>query len=269
MHKDLLLESLWKNYAYITPSALKIKALFNGLGEVIENDHIAIRTYNDSRVGIKVLEKTFIQAGYEACGEYTFPAKKLFARHYEHTTDASAPKIFISELLLEECSSTLQQTIQTILNACDQSTFGAIDLVLKGRVWDQPSYAIYEQLREESEYAAWMYIYGFCANHFTVNVNALQNFETLESVNDFLEKEGFQLNASGGKIKGTPEQLLQQSSTLGDLQEIAFKEGMFKIPSCYYEFALRFPDATGKLYSGFIAASADKIFESTDLVQQQ
>lgn len=38
-----------------------------------------------------------------------------------------------------------------------------------------------------------------------------------------------------------------------------------KIPSCYYEFARRYPDPrTGRVYDGFVAASADKIFESTN-----
>jgi hypothetical protein len=46
--------------------------------------------------------------------------------------------------------------------------------------------------------------------------------------------------------------------------EVSFSEGIFTIPGCYYEFARRYPDADGKLFSGFIAGSADKIFESTD-----
>ncbi|MGL4837356.1 MAG: DUF1338 domain-containing protein, partial [Shewanella sp.] len=36
-------------------------------------------------------------------------------------------------------------------------------------------------------------------------------------------------------------------------------------PSCFYEFALRYPKANGELYTGFVAASADKIFESTNV----
>ena len=35
------------------------------------------------------------------------------------------------------------------------------------------------------------------------------------------------------------------------------------IPTCYYEFALRHRDADGRLYEGFVAKSADRIFEST------
>jgi hypothetical protein len=141
-------------------------------------------------------------------------------------------------------------------------------LIINGRVWETPSYALYSTLREESEYAAWMYVYGFRANHFTVNVNDLADFDTLESLNDFLEEKGWKLNASGGKIKGTPAQLLEQSSTLGDIQEIEFLEGKYSIPTCYYEFALRYADMSGELYQGFIASSADKIFESTDVKQQ-
>lgn len=259
-----LLNQLWNQYVAITPSAKTIHALFEAEGEQIENDHIAIRTYDDPRVGIEVLEIPFLKAGYQRSGEYVFEAKKLFARHYQHTTDATAPKVFISELKLSLCSSYIQETVAQLLNSCPSELWSDESLLLKGRVWGTPSWDVYERLREESEYAAWMYVYGFCANHFTVNVNALKAFESLEAVNDFLESKGFALNASGGKIKGTPAQLLEQSSTLADMRPIAFAEGTHEIPSCYYEFARRYPTATGELYSGFIAASADKIFESTD-----
>ncbi len=268
MNKQELLAKLWEQYTAITPSAEKIHSLLGKNDQTISNDHIAIRTYNDARVNISVLEKPFVAAGYEAMGEYFFEAKKLYAKHYQHTIDKNAPKIFISELLLEKCSENLQVIVKEILDDCDQTVFENPELIIKGRVWETPSYAIYSILREESEYAGWMYVYGFRANHFTVNVNELTDFNTLESLNDYLEENGWNLNASGGKIKGTPEQLLEQSSTLGDVQEIEFLEGKYNIPTCYYEFALRYPDSSGELYQGFIAASADKIFESTDLKLQ-
>ncbi len=269
MQKEQLLAELWENYIAITPSAEKIQHLFSTNGEEIVNDHIALRTYNDPRVNISVLEKPFLAVGYEAVGEYVFVEKKLFAQHYQHKTDLSAPKIFISELKLEECSELIQTSVKAILDSCDQEVFEDEELILRGRVWNSLNYELYDKLRAESEYAAWMYVYGFCANHFTVNVNALKDFDTLEQVNDFLEEKGFVLNSSGGKIKGTPAQLLEQSSTLGDKRKTLFNEGIYEIPSCYYEFALRHKDANGELYHGFIAASADKIFESTDLKLQQ
>jgi len=120
------------------------------------------------------------------------------------------------------------------------------------------------QLSEESEYAAWFYVFGFRANHFTVSINALKKYNDIHRVNDLLTKNGFVLNTSGGEIKGTPADLVQQSSTLADSVNVKFIEGSFEVPCCYYEFALRHPEPNGKLYSGFVAKSADKIFESTN-----
>jgi hypothetical protein len=107
-------------------------------------------------------------------------------------------------------------------------------------------------------------VWGFRANHFTVSVNALKNFETLVSVNDTLKAAGFALNTSGGEIKGSQEVMLKQSSTLADEALVEFTDGSKMVPSCFYEFARRFPMADGTLYPGFVAASADKIFESTN-----
>jgi hypothetical protein len=269
MDKNQLLSKLWEQYAAITPSAQKIHNLLEEKGETILNDHIAIRTFNDKRVNISVLEKIFLSVGYEAKGEYVFEAKKLFAKHYEHSTDKDAPRIFISELELEKCSQSLQNTIKKLLDDCDPNEFTNPELALNSTFWNSNSKKIYTSLLEESEYAAWMYVYGFRANHFTINVNALTNFDKLEDLNEFLEETGWKLNASGGKIKGTPEQFLEQSSTLADLYTITFDEGTQEIPSCYYEFALRYPMADGNLYQGFVAASADKIFESTDVKLQK
>src|SRR5664280_1289059 len=120
------------------------------------------------------------------------------------------------------------------------------------------------QLSEESEYAAWFYVFGFRANHFTVSINALKKYNDIHRVNDLLTKNGFVLNTSGGEIKGTPADLLQQSSTLADSVNVKFIEGSFEVPCCYYEFAQRFHDSDGHLYNGFIAKSADRIFESTN-----
>ncbi|WP_166922385.1 DUF1338 domain-containing protein [Flavobacterium poyangense] len=268
MDKTQLLSKLWEQYAEITPSAKKIHDLLEQKGEEIKNDHIAIRTFNDKRINITVLEKLFVNLGYEAKGDYHFETKKLFAKHYEHATDKNAPRIFISELELEKCSPELQATVKNILDSCDQKLFDNPELVLSGTVWNANSHATYQSLLAESEYAAWMYVYGFRANHFTINTNALKAFDTLQDLNAFLEENGWKLNASGGKIKGTPEQLLEQSSTLADLHLVTFEEGALEIPSCYYEFALRYPMANGELYQGFVASSADKIFESTDVQLQ-
>ena len=79
-----------------------------------------------------------------------------------------------------------------------------------------------------------------------------------------IKENGYKLNESGGEIKGTPEELLEQSSIIADLQKVDFSGTIYNIPSCYYEFAKRYETKDGEIYQGFIAKSADKIFESTN-----
>jgi len=264
-----IFDKLWSDYITQNPSAKKVYDLFINEGEEVLNDHIAFRTFNDPRVNIDVMAQEFIEAGYEYKGSYNFEDKKLNARHYEHKEFRDAPRVFISELRTEEFSPFLQETIKDILNQIPSELHGKGELIFKGTLWGTPSYETYLKLREESEYAAWVYVYGFRANHFTVSINGLKKYTSVEDVNQFVEKNGFRINDSGGRVKGTPEELLEQSSTMAGKLPVQFIEGTYEIPSCYYEFAKRYPDTDGKLYSGFIAKSADKIFESTNFYQEK
>ena len=106
---------------------------------------------------------------------------------------------------------------------------------------------------------------GFCPNHFTISVNHLEGYKSLEEVNALIKKNGFKLNESGGEIKGSPDDLLEQSSIIADLCAVDFSGESHEVPSCYYEFAKRYEISEGEMYQGFIAKSADKIFESTNL----
>jgi hypothetical protein len=263
-----LFNKLWQAYYDQNPSVRKVYKLFTKNGEQVVNDHIAFRTFNDSRLNIEVIARIFESVGYRSKGEYRFTEKKLRAKHYENDKFANSPKVFISELILEDCSENLQNTIQEVINGISDTEFASNELLFKGSLWGTPVYSTYEKLREESEYAAWLYVYGFRANHFTVSINSLKKFNTIESVNNLLKENGFILNQSGGEIKGSPEMLLQQSSIMADIIKVQFKEGIYEIPSCYYEFALRFKDKNGILYNGFHEKSADKIFESTNFYRK-
>lgn len=264
MKLDDVFNRLWIDYTNQNPSARKVYELFTAQGEKVLNDHIAFRTFDDRRLNIDVLSKIFIERGYVQKGEYTFKEKHLYAKHFEHVSDEKAPRVFISQLITKDFSSFLQKTVKRIIEKVPANKLKSNDLIFSGNVWGTPDYNTYLKLREESEYAAWVYVYGFRANHFTVNINALKKYDSIEKVNQFIKENGFKLNSSGGEIKGTKEELLQQSSTLADHIQVEFTDGFYNIPGCYYEFAQRFPDIDGSLYSGFIAKSADKIFESTD-----
>jgi hypothetical protein len=211
---------------------------------------------------LEALARPFAAAGYFPRGDYKFPNKHLTARHFEHT-DPQHPKIFISQLELNEMSEELKHTVIGLIDQIPAEAFDRDDFCVSGRLWDL-DYSTYERLVRESEYAGWMSAFGFCPNHFTVLVNELTTVSGLEELNELLKQNGFSLNASGGEIKGSPDVYLEQSSTLAAEIEVPFSDGVYRIPSCYYEFARRYEQPDGRLFTGFIAQSADKIFESTD-----
>ncbi len=261
MTPEAFFAALWRDYLPLAPSAERVHAVLGG-GAPIINDHIALRTFADPRIGLEALEPHFLAMGFAVGDHYRFQAKKLRARYYRHP-DPTVPKIFISELLLDECSDALRATVAPLIDAIPDAAPADPLFVSSGRHWSVPQ-ATYEALLAESEYAAWLAAIGFRANHFTVSVNQLPGYDSVAQVNAKLQAEGFALNASGGLIKGSPEVMLEQSATLADRVPVDFADGVQTIPGCFYEFAYRYPQADGQLYQGFVEASADKIFESTD-----
>jgi len=264
MNLDNLFNRLWNDYIAQNPSAGKIHDLFVNEGEKVVNDHIAFRTIDRPEVDVDVLALPFLSRGYEAKGEYYFKEKHLYAKHFERRGDNQSPRIFISQLILSECSPFIQTTLNTAYEKAQLMSNNPDELIFSGSVFTPLSYQIFRNLSEESEYAAWFYVFGYRANHFTISINALKKYDDIFKVNDFLKRNGFVLNSSGGEVKGTRSDLLQQSSTLADTINVKFLEGSYEVPCCYYEFAQRFYESNRQLYNGFVAKSADKIFESTD-----
>ncbi|MFT5117126.1 MAG: hypothetical protein ACI9NY_000654 [Kiritimatiellia bacterium] len=259
-----LLDHMWQDYLQLNPDVSKIHQLLSEKNNgVVVNDHIALRTFNLDKVNIDKMAQPFLQAGYRFAGEYHFAEKKLYARHLQHS-DTHLPKVFISELLVEQLSDSAQVLVQDLVDSLDPEWVANDDFCYSGRPWDI-SYTQYCKLLAESEYAAWLAAFGYRPNHFTVSVNHLQPHNSLEDVNLFLLEQGIILNEAGGVIKGSPEDYLEQSSTLASKTNVKFIDREASIPSCYYEFARRYPLSDGSLYQGFIAKSADKIFESTDV----
>jgi hypothetical protein len=221
---------------------------FKSRGEEVKNDHVAFRTLNDERVNIEKVSQLLLELGYVEGGEYHFTEKKLYAKHFYHPTE-NHPKV----LLVEEFSEELQQTMKSIIDDIIFDELDELSFLTGGRLWNTPSYETYKKLAEESEYAAWFYLYGYVANHFTIDVNKLEGYNSLEEVNTSLLDANYTLNTSGGLIKGSSDVYLEQSSTMADKKDYI------------YEFAYRFPLDNGELFGGFVAASANKIFESTNL----
>lgn len=266
---EKLFDDLWKDYISITPSALNIHQLLtqheqqgSNKAKSLVNDHIALRTFNIEKINLDKLAAHFLALGYNEKGQYDFEQKKLKAKHFEHKNE-KLPKVFISELLVEHMPSAVQTIIHKLVDYIPENANQSSNFLHSGTHWPI-SIKEYETLAEHSEYAAWMSVWGFRANHFTININQMSQANSVEQINQLLKQAGYVLNSAGGEIKGGPEVLLAQSSTMADSIEVSFTDGKKQVPSCFYEFAYRYPLPNGKLYQGFVAASADKIFESTN-----
>lgn len=261
MEREHFFGRLWEDFVRIAPQAAEIRRLLRDSGELVDDDHVAFRTLRAPGIGIEALEPRILGLGYARQDEYEFPEKHLKARAY---VCAGSPRIFLSELLTEELSAASRAPLARIADEARRALPPGVEAFWAGRLWQAPSFAEYEALAEESEYAAWLAALGLRPNHFTVSINALRRLRSVEAVLGFVEAAGYRVNAVGGRVKGTPADLLEQGSTLADRVEVEFASGeRHVIPTCYYEFALRHRGTDGQLYEGFVAKSADRIFEST------
>lgn len=253
----------------------------------IENDHIAFRTMGVPNLGIASFEKIFLHYGYEKRDEYNFVEKKLTAYWYAPPAP-HYPRIFASELRVQELSEQAQRIIHRYtdtvtsdpVDALDLDDAYAVDQFLHQPLWTTPTLADYQTLLKESEYAAWVIYNRYYLNHFTISVHNLKpGYNTIDEFVAFLERNGFKLNSAGGTIKVSPDGDLRQASTVAQMIDAEFAGGdVFRIAGSYVEFAERrvlapfrdLPaDQIGRQHrrEGFETGNADKIFESTFTTQ--
>jgi hypothetical protein len=245
-------------------------------------DHIAYRTFDLPGLGVASLEALFLALGYtKAPGELAFEAKHLRARWYAPPAPG-LPRVFVSELRSEKLSPAARAAVARAAGegAAARSLTGRFGPLLPGGAlpWPPPPLADYELLLRESEYAAWTLVNGYALNHATVAVHRLPGLEGgLGKVNSLVKAAGLRLSAEGGEVKASPDGLLLQSSTLADRVRCTFAGGEAReVAGSYIEFAERrvLPRFAGlppeeiqerHRRDGFETASADRIFESTNL----
>lgn len=287
-----ILNGLMERYESRVPNVRKIIDLMVSDGLIanpkeIENDHIAFRTMGVPQLGIASLEKIFLHHGYQKRDAYRFDKKKLDAFWYSPPKE-SQPRIFISELKVEELSQSTQQLIESYTDEVASDPVDELDLddsaqvvqFLHQALWRTPTWQDYQQLAGESEYASWVIYNRYYLNHFTISVHNLPKpYNDLAAFNKFLVGHGIILNDAGGVIKSSRDELLRQSSTVAEMVDAKFDDGsggeeVHSISGSYVEFAERsvLPDFASLDPSeikrehrreGFEAANADKIFEST------
>ena len=289
---DTILAGLMRRYQQ---RVADIQRIFDGMrasgmigsSDEIENDHIAFRTLGVPLLGIQSMEKIFLHCGYHRRDRYYFEGKKLNAYWYAPPQD-HYPRVFISELRVDDLSSQAQQIIRSYTDEVSADPVEALDLedgsqvddFLHRGLWRRPSWNDYCQLLDESEYAAWVICNRYYLNHFTISVHNLPaTYNDIRQFNAFVEGLGIRLNTSGGTVKQSPDGLLLQSSTMAQMVEAEFDDGrggteVHAIAGSYVEFAQRCvlpefanlpPEQITRRHrrDGFEAGNADKIFEST------
>lgn len=287
-----VLGSMEKVYLNRNPTAKAILELVKSAdGEQICYDHLAFRTFGINDHGIESLARFFLDYGYTQREELRFPAKKLKALwfspptvpHYDSGSGVNGPlpRIFISELIVDQLSTEAQEIIKKYINisGCGNkhaSLASALGLL----TWKEPLYSEFQTLARESEYAAWTLVNGYALNHVTISTHRLKSqLRNIKNLNQFLEENGFKLNSEGGVLKVSPDGLLRQSSTVADSFSFTFSDGVTEsVPCSYIEFAERLvlphyrdlPNEEVKEFhrrDGFEVGNADKIFESTSREQ--
>ena len=295
---DFVMNGLMRRYRERVPDVDRVVRCMIAAGlvrnaEEIENDHIAFRTMGVPQLGIQSLEKIFLHFGYQRRDRYAFAEKKLDA-HWYSPPSPEYPRIFISELRVGDLSSEAQRIVRSYtdevrsdpVDSLDLDDGPSVDAFLHTPLWRTPTWVDYQRLLEESEYAAWVIYNRYYLNHFTVSVHNLpEGSDTIDEFNNFLKRNGFRLNDSGGEIKVSDDGLLRQSSSVAEMVNAQFaadgNETMtHRISGSYVEFAERRPLPQFARLSrcelrrehrrdGFEVGNADKIFESTYRTQTE
>jgi len=286
---NIILESLFDTYSNRVPDVKKITSaliesnIISNQSEIV-NDHIAFRTMGVEFLGIQSLEKIFLHHGYVKKDFYSFKTKKLNAFWYSHS-DENMPRIFISELKVNDLSENSRRIISKYTDQVTEDPVDKLDLsnanevinFLSNPLWSLPSLNDFNNLLMETEYGSWVIYNRYYLNHYTISVHELiDQYNTLEKFNAFVTKIGIKLNDSGGVIKESNDGLLLQSSSVANKVKANFTEGSSLISGSYVEFAERrvLPKYSNvseikpiHRRDGFETSNADKIFESTYIKQ--
>lgn len=291
-----VLGSMERVYLKRNPTAKAILDLVKSVDDAdhICYDHLAFRTFGVKGHGIESMASFFLDYGYKQQEELRFPAKKLKALwfsppsglpHEDAATGSGVngplPRIFISELLVDQLSPQAQGIIEKYMETSGSGyKHATLASALGSLTWKKPFFSDFQQLAKESEYAAWTLVNGYALNHVTISTHRLKTHLTnIRALNQFLQENGFKLNSEGGALKVSPDGLLLQSSTVADSISFKFSDGFTEsVPCSYIEFAERLvlpqyknlrKEEVKEFHrrDGFEVGNADKIFESTSKEQ--
>jgi hypothetical protein len=287
---------LWQDYRTRVPYARIYQQMIEDGGGAIANDHIAFRTLRltinqsgeNMQLGIPYLAQIAEALGYQAAGEYHFPAQCLYARHYSHPEQATydLPKLFISELIVADLPETAAALIQETVQSGDFTATAAHPSLLETmktqnvaqlahlfrRPWAPPKQSALETVNAISQYGAWVMVHGYSVNHFTgyVNRHQTEKYQTIAQTVAGLRQLNVPMKS---ELEGSTTSGLCQTATQAVIEPVWVQEdhstALIQIPwpYAYYEIAERYQleNASGApvLFEGFLNTQAQHLFEMT------
>jgi hypothetical protein len=232
-----LLDQLWTAYSAHVPYARTFVELAGGS---FRNDHVAFRSLK-GRGGIAPIADFFERRGWQRRDAYDFPDAHLDAIYL---AKAGEPRVFISQLRSEDLSPRARRILEQLPPQgplTDVDSFSAPDILVRE---DELL-----ELERESQYGAWLLLFGREVNHFTASVDDVQQWQRKMSAAGIPMKD---------EIEGAPGTGLRQTATRAAPRTIRLRERDREWPYAYLEIAER-----NGGFDGFVAAQARQLFEMT------
>ncbi|MEH2086411.1 DUF1338 domain-containing protein [Nostoc sp.] len=290
---------LWQEYSARVNHARTYQQMIIAAGGTVANDHIAFRSLRllvdtpqgKLNLGIDYLGQLAEALGYVAAGEYTFAQTHLYARHYRHPQqeEFNLPKLFISELIVDELPSNIAQLIFKTVSSIPKELTSPLTLLQKNadsetiaeqlqqvfsRPWQPPQRSVVEEVNQATQYGAWVLLHGYAVNHFTGYVNGQNTpeYPDIDTTASALANLGVPMKA---EIEGNVACGLRQTATQAITEMVTVLDdnsgAEIQIPwtYAYYEIAQRYliDVEPGKqvLFDAFLGSNAQQLFEMTRL----
>jgi hypothetical protein len=239
-----VLDLLWGRYAAHVPYAQTFVRLS---GSAFRNDHVAFRSLKRPGSGIELFAPAFERLGWRRAGQYDFPDAKLDAIHLSHPD--GLPRIFLSQLRALELSPRARE----ILARLPPDDPPPRDPDALADWFRAPATTVPEaellELERESQYGAWLLLFGREVNHFTAAVDDVEGWARR------MAEAGVPMK---GEIEGEPGAGLRQTATKATLRRVRTEGGEREWPYAYLEIAQR-----NRGFDGFVTQQARQLFEMT------
>src|SRR5256885_5395005 len=126
-----LLAALWRNFAGAAPHAEALCYALAERGEILSNDHVALRTFALPGLDAEALARPFEALGWRRCAAHPGHCGQK-AHGWQHD-DPHLPRVMISELALDVLSPAAQAAVPAPVGQPPPRPRGARDLLRRGR----------------------------------------------------------------------------------------------------------------------------------------